>query len=149
VCEQCGYLLRGLDGARPLSSGFGHPARPVCPECGTPFDVDKPWSPEAWPVWPRLALLLCGPLAASLAALLAACAARGVRNWVIWPLWSLWLIWLIGSGFVWPLATVKRLARKCVPRNSRRAAAWRLALPALMLNAALICVTALLFLLLL
>jgi len=129
-CEQCGYPLRGLTVTKSDAGG----AR--CPECGTPFDPAKPWTPLPWPTRRRLAWVLCGPLMAIVLALVISGAARGTRELLIWPFFMVWAWALLFFALLWPIMAANSLATDRKPRVERARAVRDAYVPALLFNLA-------------
>jgi hypothetical protein len=129
-CEECGYDLAGAPEAGPHT----------CPECGTPFDPARPWSPQPWPgLAPRL-FGLCGPTIVVSGAFLAAGFAPEIRNVVVWPLWLPWDLALLMAAVAWPWGRARLIALASLPRRERSRIARSTAVAAVFLNAGIIAI---------
>ncbi len=126
ACEECGYSLEGLI-VRPET---------WCPECGVTM-LDGLWTPQPWPSRRWVLVLVCGPLAATLAVLLVAHSVPVVRNWFVWPLGLLWVAAIVSFGVFAPIGMAKSLVAAREPKIRRRAVMWRITVTAIAFNAAL------------
>ncbi|MCC6429189.1 MAG: hypothetical protein IT435_20505 [Phycisphaerales bacterium] len=77
------------------------------------------------------------PLAIVIAAVVLASMYLPIRNPLIWPFWLIWIILIAYFTFNWPFQFAKTSALNHEPKLTRRTAAHRIAIPALIPNAGL------------
>jgi len=125
ACEECGFLL--------VAHATGDLV-PRCPECGTPFDPLKPWTPPPLPSRGEVMRILVLPLMVSLVVFVGLGAIPIVRNLLIWWALPIWFAVIGTLGFLWPIGWAFEIARERTPRSTRRAVALAWITPVLIVN---------------
>jgi len=134
ACEACGYSLAG----HTLKVGL------ACPECGIAIP-EKVWTPRPWPGLGWLWFLECGSVSVTLVLTLILSLNEGVRDGLVLELGPSWMLAILCFGLFAPLGMAGHLASTRQPRTRRTVAFVKLAVPAIVFNAAAIAGAAALF----